>query len=122
MEFASRTCIPHLDKDIPNDQWGLYGLDVIDHNHPFDIQRPISRGDIRTLTKHHNLGQNLTLSPTTIEDTLSMAQEDWTYPNLFYPKAMRMIQEINFPEIIGKELDECVIAWKETRSYGSLFS
>ena len=112
----------HLDKDIPNDQWGLYGLDVIDHNHPFDIQRPISRGDIRTLTKHHNLGQNLTLSPTTIEDTLSMAQEDWTYPNLFYPKAMRMIQEINFPEIIGKELDECVIAWKETRSYGSLFS
>ena len=46
----------YLDRDIPPNQWALYGLDAIDPNHPFKISRPLQRGEIRTLTMHHNLG------------------------------------------------------------------
>ena len=33
-----------------------------------------------------------------------------------------MLQSINFPEILGKELNECVVAWKETRVFESMFN
>ena len=59
---------------------------------------------------HHNLGQNLYVSPTTIDDTLDMAREVWTYPNLAYPEAMARLQSIKYPEILGKELNKYVVA------------
>ena len=66
---------------------------------------------------HHNFGQNVYVSSTTIDDTLDMAKVGWTYPNLTYPEAMAMLQSINFPEILGKKLNEYVEAWKETRVF-----
>ena len=112
----------HLDKDIPTEQWAIYGLDVRDTDHTFKTTRPLTRGEIRILTMHQNLGQNLYVSPTTIDDTLNMARTGWAYPNLAYPEAMAMLQSINFPEILGKELNECVVAWKETQVFESMFN
>ena len=62
------------------------------------------------------------MSPTTLEDTLDMAKEGWAYPNLSYQDAMAMLQELKFPEILGKELDDCVVAWKETRKTQTMFN
>ena len=62
------------------------------------------------------------MSPTTIEDTLNMAREGWTYPNLAYPEAMAMLQSLSFPEIVGKELSECAVAWKEMQFSVSTFN
>ena len=112
----------HLSTDIPQDQWKIYGLDVVDTHHTFKVPRALMRGEIRILTIHHNLGQNLTASPTTIEDTLSMALEGWSYPNLSYLEAMQMIRSLDFPHILGRELDMCAIAWKETKGYELMFN
>ena len=35
---------------------------------------------------------------------------------------MAMLQSLNFPEILGKELNECVVAWKETQVFESMFN
>ena len=74
-------------------------MNVKDNNHSFKITRPQSRREVRISTIHHNLGQNLNMSPTTIEDTLDMTKEGWAYPNLSYREAMTMLQEIKCPEI-----------------------
>ena len=74
------------------------------------------------MTIHQNLGQDLDVSPTTIEDTLDMVRAGWPYPNLSYPEAMAMIQNINSPKILGKELNDCVLAWQYSRIYDSMFS
>ena len=111
-----------LDKNISAEQWAIYGLNVQDDNHVFKTARPLSRGEVRTLTIHQNLGQNLYMSPTTLEDTLDMAREGWAYPNLSYREAIAMLQELKFPKILGKELDECVIAWRETRKTETMFN
>ena len=66
-----------LDKNISAEQWAIYGLNVQDDNHVFKTARPLSRGEVRTLTIHQNLGQNLYVSPTTLEDTLDMARTGW---------------------------------------------
>ena len=62
------------------------------------------------------------MSPTTIEDTLDMTKKGWAYPNLSYQEAMTMLQEIKCPEILGKELDNCVVAWKEARKTQTMFN
>ena len=62
------------------------------------------------------------MSPTTLEDTLDMAREGWAYPSLSYRDAIAMLQELKFPEILGKELDDCVVAWKETRKTQTMFN
>ena len=46
----------------------------------------------------------------------------WAYPNLSYREAIAMLQELKFPKILGKELDECVIAWRETRKTETMFN
>ena len=51
-----------------------------------------------------------------------MARTGWAYPNLSYPEAIAMLQNISFPEILGKELNECVVAWRETRNFESMFN
>ena len=112
----------YLSRDIPMEQWGLFGLDTIDPNHMFNTSRPLTRGEVRILTMHQNLGQSLYATPTTIEDTLDMAREGWNYPNLNYPEAMTMLQSISYPEILGKELNDCVLAWRETKDSGSMFN
>ena len=110
-----------LDMDIPADQWAIHDLHLREENHGFVTTRPLSRGEVRTLTIHHNFGQNLYMSPTTIEDTLDMARKGWAYPNLSYRETMTMLHEIKCPEILGKELDNCVVAWKEARKVQNMF-
>ena len=111
-----------LDKNIPANQWAIHDLHIRDDNHSFNITRTLTRGEVRTLTIHSNFGQNLYMSPTTIEDTLNMTKEGWAYPNLSYQEAMTMLQEIKCPEILGKELDNCVVAWKEARKTQTMFN
>ena len=111
-----------LTLDISTEHWREYGLDAPEQNHGFKTSIPLRRGDVRILTIHQNMGQNLYVSPTTIEDTLDMAKQGWTFPNLRYSEAMGMLQTLSFPEILGKELDTCVVAWKEARLYESMFN
>ena len=33
-----------------------------------------------------------------------------------------MLQDLKFPKILGKELDECVVAWRETRKTETMFN
>ena len=97
-------------------------MNIKDNNHSFKTTRPLSGREVRISTIHHNLGQNLNMSPTTIEDTLDMTKKGWAYPNLSYREAMTMLQEIKCPEILGKELDNCVVAWKEARKTQTMFN
>ena len=68
------------------------------------------------------MGQDLYVSPSTIEDTLDMEKAGWPYPNLSYLEVMAMIQNISFPTLLGKELNDRVMAWKETRKYELMFN
>merc|ERR1712089_38020 len=56
-----------------------------------------------------------------VGDTLDMARKGWAYPNLSYRETMTMLHEIKCPEILGKELDNCVVAWKEARKVQNMF-
>ena len=98
-------------------------MNIKDNNHSFKTTRPLSGREVRISTIHHNLGQKFKYVPHNHRRYTGHDQKKgWAYPNLSYREAMTMLQEIKCPEILGKELDNCVVAWKEARKTQTMFN